>query len=325
MEFENIESYLRKGWYISFDDKFIDPVNVKTLSRAAYREVRSRFKKKVQIIKGARGNNPYEIEGDRVIHRKEDGNILLFDYEESILYRKWASKDQVDSVKRGIDTLKHFYNINPVEFFNDTVSKEKLLSGTTLRKASPERLVQVADQIIEKYYNALAEEVYPIFSPRISPDDFIDAAMKTNYPQEMKDFLGRHQDQAIDLLSKLRWTWGHSDLTADNIIVLDNSYYIIDIERCEVLPVGYDLFNLANVLIPMCQNSVQIKNYFKGKNDELFFHWNKTLKVGDSDRILLLIIMIFLKGIVPWDKKVKGSCPIMLAKRWRNIKLYFPT
>src|SRR5690625_5236604 len=204
MEFENIENYLRNGWYISFNDKFIDPVNVTTLSRTAYRVVRRRFKKKVHIIKGARGNNPFEIKGDRVIHRKEDGNILLFDYEEKLLYRQWASKDQVGLVKSGMNTLEYFYNINPVEFFNDTISKEKLLPGTTLRNVSRERQIQVADQIIEKYYNALAEEVYPIFSPRISPDDFIDAAMKTNYPHEMKEFLVTHQDRALDLISRLK-------------------------------------------------------------------------------------------------------------------------
>lgn len=109
-------------------------------------------------------------------------------------------------------------------------------------------------------------------------------------------------------------------LTPDNIIISDIEHIVIDLERCEKLPLFYDVVNLLYTIDIMSQNNDFIDSYFRGKYDSLLMKVIQQKKIEETDRGLVFVIVLFLKSIITWDAKKKFNDTALMKQRWGTIQ-----
>lgn len=282
--------------------------------------VRHKFNFSFKIINIREDRDNEFPKGNRIIYRKRDGQMIILDDKTSRVYRKYTNADQVIQLKKGHSTLEKFYCINKVKFINNHITKEKLISGRTLRKAGIPRQNKVFSDIINKYYNTLYEDKYDQFASRITTELFFQQVPQTNYPEEMIAYILSEKDKITELLKSIKWTWNHSDLTPDNIMLDEEQYHVIDTEQCEVMPVLYDIINLIFTLNGMSNNSLPLESYNKGEYDALIKTAISKSNIEASDRKGIVMIMLVLKALVAWDAKIKRDDIKLLAQRWDWVK-----
>lgn len=319
MDIKNKKKYLRKGKYLVLKNNLIIRFSIQNIFLNKRTIIKSILKNDVILIQ-IKTESSSKVIGDKLVYRELDGSFLLFDSVRKNIYRKYADINQVKSIKLGISTLNILYDINEIKFLSENISQETFLSGKTLTNVSKEEQLQVFEKIINRYAQNFQSQNYPLLTSRISSSDFFKELELTTYPKEMKRILIDNKKRVIELIDNLIWTWSHSDLTPNNIMVYNNLYKIIDIERCEPMPAFYDVINLIFTMILLCENNELYLNYLNGKYDFLL---KKTLKVSallTTDRKLILLIMLSLKSIVAWDSSVKKTELEIYKNRWLAVK-----
>lgn len=319
MDKERKKKYLRKGRYLVLDGRFIFPFSLTYLSSYKRLIIKSLRERNVSLI-NIKTDNRQAMIGDKIIYRKLDKGFLLFDSIDRVIYRKYTDSNQVKNIRKGMSTLEAFYDVNKIDFISEDISKEEYLHGKTLRNVTEEEQLKVFEKIINKYYENLKKENYPRLAPRISSSEFFKKLESTVYPEEMKKILFKHEERVKELVDNFIWTWSHSDLTPDNIIVEGEDHYIIDIERCEPMPVLYDLVNLIFTMIQMCDCFEPYLKFLRGYHDYLL---KKSLRISSLqkwERELILLIMLSLKSIVSWDSELKKDAKETHENRWFALK-----
>ncbi len=315
-----MKQHLRKGNYIVFNGTLIIPLNIHNILLTLKRLVRHRLMAKIRIISAPEETNGSLPKGNRLLSRKWDGQMLIFDDEAKWVFRKYTNTEQVTSLKKGFPSLEKFYQINKVYFIDSHTTKESLLKGITLRKAEPFRQNEIFQDIIDQYQKAIIENKYEHFAPQITSEDFFERLSTTNYPEEMKDYILLEKIRITALLERLKWIWNHCDLSPDNILVTGKQYYLIDSEWCDTMPVLYDIINLLLTLETMSNNIIPIENYFKGKYDVLLKAILNKEDIEYADRTAIFLIMLVLKAILAWDAKRKHNNKKLLYRRWETVK-----
>lgn len=313
---KNIEQYLKKGNYINFNNKRIDRLSFSNLVDSCKRMLRLKLNASIRIFKVKKESESVP-KGDSILSRKSDEQLLIFDYQSECVYRKFASDKQFNLLKEGYPTLAEFYKINKVRFLASNFTEEKLIDGKVLRFASNEKQMLVFDDILQRYNKVLAND-FTQLPPRIDIQEFFIKASKSNYPKEMLDYLIVERERVEEFLQHCIWTWNHSDLTPDNIIYNEDNYFVIDLERCEIMPVFYDIINFIYTLVVMCNNREALNNYFQGKYDFILKKVLNKHSLDFCDRSAIVVTLMMLKAVLAWDKD-RGSSKI-LEKRWKVIE-----
>ena len=315
MKLKEIKPYLKNGWFIIINNDSVIRFSVSEIFTNFKRIVKYFFKIKIVHSKIDTSDTP---KGDRLIIRSSDKQILIID-NPSFVYRKYRDFNQFDKVKKGHSTLEKFYNIAQVVFLSENITKENFVMGKPLTDFDAKIQFCVFEDIVSKYHKAL-EINFEALPARISVDRFLLAAEEVCYPPEMKKYFVSNKDKVYKLFSNLSWVWSHGDLTPQNVLYNGDEYLIIDGERCEILPVFYDIANLMNSYVIMSNTNKAYQNYFAGKYDLLITCVINKSEINSDDRKIIILIMLLLKYVVAWDVHVKKNDDDLMCKRWDAIK-----
>ena len=316
--------YLKTGRYIAISTKgnvIIRDANFINIFITLKVYLRSKFSSKVRYYNHIEQDNELP-KFNKIIYRNIDGQILGFDFHNNHLYRVYNDEVQFIQHKSGYTTIDKIFKLNKVEFISNNTTKEKLIKGKLLREASSSKQNEVFKDIVERYNNALRKEKFIYNNPRINTETFFDEIFKRDFPADMLKYIEKEKDNIAETFKNIQWIWSHSDLTPDNIMFDNNEYYIIDTERCEVLPAMYDIVNLI-LTITMSNNVNPLESYFDGEYDALVRSVISKKYISKTDRKNLVLIMLVLKSILSWDKFVKKNEGYFSRSRWNVFKYKF--
>lgn len=323
MDRKVIAKFLKNGWYISIGDRLVLRLDAEHVIKYLKPILKSVIRLRSRFIR-VKPDSAFVTfpKGDRLLFRKSDNQLLFFDDDGKWVYRYFSNLNQYDSLKAGYGHLEILYPVNKLEFISPLLTKERLIPGQVLREKSESTQNMIFANLIKGYQYSLINEELVCFTPRITVQDFFDRMEQTYYPVDFKLFLSSHKRQIGELLDTLKWTWNHSDLTPDNIMIFENDYYVVDLEWCEVMPVFYDIANLIYALIFMSNNRTPMHKYFDGEYDDLLKIVLRRGEILSLDRKLLFGVLIGLKGIVAWDAERKSEDIDLLSTRWGSFKEY---
>lgn len=323
MEINMMKGYLKNGCYIVFINRIVVRLTILNVLIHFKKIFKSIVYSNIKIIKIKSNENTLVApKGDRLLYRKIDGQLLIFDDKLKYVYRKYTNLNQFALLKQGYPALERFYKINQLQFIDSCITQEKLIKGQSLRKVEVSKQNDIFYKIINAYGDVLTKNKFEHSVPRISSHAFFQKLPETNYPKEMVDYIMSEKDNTERLFESLMWTWSHSDLTPDNIMFTEKEYYIVDAEWCEVMPVFYDIANLIYTLSLMSGNTEPLNSYFRGDCDFLLRNIFSKPEIDVLDRKILITVMIALKAILPWDAKIKQDDKELMIKRWSTIKHY---
>lgn len=263
-----------------------------------------------------------EISGNIVLRRKLDGQLIIIDKNKWV-YRKYKDEEQFRRVRKGHESLEQLYKINKLIILPNIITKEKFLKGKTLDKISSKKQNEVFEDILHTFHENFNKDILQSFSSRISYEKFFKKTMEIEYPKEMKTFLLDNSERAMEIYNNFIWLYNHGDLTPRNIIFAENFYSLMDGERCEILPAFYDIANLMNNNILMSNNSYSYDRYFNGSYDFVLEKVFQLSKIQNKDRKLIIVLMLFIKGIIAWDAEIKCDDISLFKKRWKAVNYYF--
>lgn len=319
MAIQEIKTHLKKGNYIIIDNSVSIRMKLKDILKNRKNLILHTLKGSLKFIR-VRDTASNEIKGDRVIRRKLDGQIIIIE-QNSWVYRKYSDSKQFERVKKGHFTLELLYNINKVHFLDNCITKERYIKGEPLTYSNHSAQNIVFDNVINNYYDSIINNNIEEFPARIDTEQFFIELNKTLYPQELKSFMFENKEKVKELFRQLKWTWSHGDLTPQNILYNKREYIVMDGERCEILPVFYDIANLMNNYLLMANNENCYINYFRGKYDSLLKSIIGIDEVNNYRKVVLIVMMV-LKGTIAWDAEIKRDNAELMTKRWKSISKF---
>lgn len=319
MVIEEIKIYLKKGIYLGLDDRLFFRLTLKNVLNNIRLFISSFLKGSLQMIRQKDNTNSI-IKGDKIIRRKLDGQLIIIEHNKWV-YRKYTDLKQFEQIKEGHSTLETLFNINKVELIDTCFTKEKFVSGKILTYSSHSVQNQVFNEIINVYCKNVISNDIKGYPAGVNAEQFFLKLENTLYPDELKKFVFDNKEKVITLLEAFKWTWAHGDLTPDNILYGDNGYTVMDGERCEILPVFYDIANLMNTYLLMANNENCYINYFRGKYDSLLKSIIGIDEVNNYRKVVLIVMMV-LKGTIAWDAEIKRDNAELMTKRWKSISKF---
>lgn len=323
MEIKEFKYFLKDGNYLLLKQRYVvyvDEINLKTLPLFLIKFIKHKFMAPISFVKIRNNKNVLGLKGNRILYRYLDRQLLVFDDQGKWVYRKIADDRQFALLKKGYKTLEKLYQINKLEFLDSNFTKEKLINGRILFKENKTEQTVVFESILKRYIAALSGSEFTELEPRIDIDTFIRKVYKTNYPKEMINYIITEKERVSLFLQNCIWTWNHSDLTPDNVLFNEEKYYIIDLERCEVMPVFYDILIFMVILVLLSDNSIPLNNYFNGKYDTIVKRLMGKSEIDSIDRKVILVTALMLKAIVAWDANRKHHEVQLMQNRWDAIK-----
>src|SRR5699024_6143324 len=244
---------------------------------------------------------------------------MVFDTNQKKVFRKYPDEKSIKLLKEGYCTLQKLFEVNSLHFFNELFTEESLIDGGVLRHVPEALQVDIFESILAKYFEGLASAGAPRFQARISSKQFFEKLASTNYPNEMQALLRKHEKLVSEVLNSLDWSWCHGDLTPDNVIVKASNYKVIDLERCEVMPLLYDVYNLAHNFVMMSGNITPMRRLIKGDYEKHFNVINENIFSFQKKREIVVLVMLVLKATVAWDVYKTKNIALM-HKRWSVIE-----
>ncbi len=324
MKIEIINNYLKSGMFLVVNNNLYLKLTAENLldnfNSFVKLLIRRKLKLKLKLNKTINGGIGIP-RGDILHIRKEDNQIIVID-KPNYVYRRYTDTHQFEIVKKGHAFLENYYNISPLQFIDENLTKEKYIEGKLLTEVSIKNQFLVFEKILMHYRNAIKNES-DFLIERINVESFLKAVDVTSYPQEMKNYIYNNECEFVYLYSNIKWAWSHGDLTPKNIIFNTSSEYrIIDGERCEILPVFYDIANLMNGNSLMCNNDASYEDYFSGKYDDFLGRIINKTKVSATDRKVIILIMLIIKSVVAWDSELKRNDKVLMFRRWNAVRKY---
>lgn len=330
--FEEELKFLNKGRYFTLNYSEFHPLNWKTISQIPIMWVRELIKygkKKresfpvIKLIHINTSTISNTHTGNRMILRKLDNQLLVFDDEKKLLYRRFASLEQANKLKEGQETLMKFYRFNQVRFLDKQLTMEKIIQGENLRN-NINKQTKAFNQMTEDYKSLIIKGDFITFCPRINAIELFDKLESTLYPSEMIDYIKGEEIRFKEIYMKLRWSWAHLDLTPDNIIINDkDDIYVIDGEWCDIMPLLYDLIILLVMLVLKSNNFKPINQFLTGTYDSLILKVLEEKFIMTKDREILILIMLVLKGLITWDSKLREKSKKIALRRWEVVNKAF--
>lgn len=313
---EEIKTYLKKGIYLGLYNRLFIRLTLKNILNNRRLLMSSFLKGKLGVIQQKRSSSNFII-GDKIIRRKLDDQLIIIDHNNWV-YRKYTDSKQFEQIKEGHTTLEMLFIINKVEIMGNFITKERFIAGKPLTYSNHFVQNQVFDNVIKVYSENITGSHIKEYPARITTEQFFIKLEKTLYPQELKNYVLDNKEKVNKLLDTLKWTWSHSDLTPQNILYANNEYTVMDGERCEILPVFYDIANLMNTYVLMSNNESCYINYFNGKYDCLLQRVIGIDEISNYRKVILVLMMV-LKGTIAWDADIKKGDANLMIKRWEPI------